>query len=132
MQFLEEELTLRDPQSYDYHCDPVEGVTGANDSVTYSINYRSSLNSIENFHVASGQLPQDVMHILFEGVLVMEMKLLLKQLMYLDKYFDLYTLNSRIAHFTYGRNEARNKPPKSFEETHVNGNSKLPLSGKFH
>lgn len=132
LQFLEEELTLRDTQSYDYHCNLVEGVTGPDDSITYGINYRSPLNSIHNFHVASGQLPQDVMHVLFEGVLIMEMKLLLRQFIYEDKYFDLHTLHSRIAYFTYGRNEARNKPPKTFNETHVNGNSKLPLSGKLH
>lgn len=63
---------MRDSQSYDYHCDLVEGVEGADDSVTYGINYRSPLNSIHNFHVASSQLPQDVMHVLFEGILITE------------------------------------------------------------
>ena len=107
----------------------MEGVTGAADSITYGINYRSTLNEIDYFHVASGQLPQDVMHVLFEGVLIMEMKLLLRKFVYEDKYFNLDTFNLRISHFIYGRVEARNKPPKTFEESHVNGKSKLPLSG---
>ncbi len=104
----------------------MEGVTGSNDSVTYGINYRSTLNVID---VASGQLPQDIMHVLFEGVLIMEMKLLLRKFIYEDKYFDLDTFNLRISHFIYGRVDARNKPPKTFEESRVNGESKLPLSG---
>ena len=100
LQFLEEELTLRDTQSYDYHCNLVERVTGPDDSVTYGINYRSPLNSIHNFHVASGQLPQDVMHILFEGVLIMEIKLLLRQFIYEDNTLicTLFTQESLISH----------------------------------
>ena len=33
---------------------------------------RSPLNSIEHFHVANSQIPQDFMHIVLEGVLPLE------------------------------------------------------------
>ena len=129
--FTEGELTLRDSTSYDYHCDLIEGVTGTSDSVTYGINYRSPLNQVSDFHVASGQLPQDLMHVLFEGVLIMEIKLMLQKFIGEDKFFSLHTFNVRVSNFVYGRVEARNKPPKRFEEVHVNGTSKLPLSGMY-
>lgn len=48
------------------------------DSTTYGINNQSVLNSIPNFHVANGQMPQDIMHILFEGVVPFEIKLMLQ------------------------------------------------------
>lgn len=90
----------------------------------------STLNKIQHFHVANGQLPQDVMHIIFEGVLPYETKLLLFTFIYDKKLFALKDLNDRIASFVYGRSEARNKPPKAFEEAHIKGpKKKLPLSG---
>ena len=41
------------------------------------------------------------MHVLFEGVVPLELKLLLHELMR-KKYFNLEVLNSRIQSFTYG------------------------------
>lgn len=68
------------------------------------------------------------MHILFEGVLQLEVRLMLGS--FLDKkLFTLDTLNDRVKNFVYGRMEASNKPPKSFEKAHFN--SRLHLSGMF-
>ena len=69
------------------------------------------------------------MHVLFEGMLPMETKLVLNSFIYEEGYFDLETLNGRMSYFAYGRIEARNKPPKVFEHTRLTGTSKLPLSG---
>ena len=69
LQFTEEGLLLRSPSNYDYHCSLLDGPLAAYESVTYGINYRSPLNEIEGFHSAGGQMAQDIMHVLFEGVL---------------------------------------------------------------
>ena len=61
------------------------------------------------FHVANHELPpQDIMHVLFEGVVPLELKLMVVR----NKCFDVKFLNSRIENFTYGKKEQRNKPPK--------------------
>ena len=104
-QFTEEQFLLRDPASYDYHCSLLDGTLATEDSTTYGINYRSPLNQITGFHVAKSQLPQDVMHILLEGVLNLEIKLLLNAFVSIKKYFTIDILNERIQNFTYGKAE---------------------------
>ena len=59
------------------------------DSITYGVNHRSVLNDIPDFHVADGQMPQDVMHVLLEGALQFEIKLMLKVFIFDKCYFDL-------------------------------------------
>lgn len=75
-QFTEEGLWLRTPANYDYHTSLLEGSHASADSTTYGIVNRSPLNEIDGFHVTNGTLPQDIMHILFEGVLPKEIKLM--------------------------------------------------------
>ena len=122
-------MHLRTPTSYDYQCSLLNGPLGSAELVTYGINYCSPLNEIDGFHAASGEMPQDIMHVLFEGVLHLELQLMLKHFIYNEHYFSLDTLNARIENFAYGRTESRNKPPKSFSPTNVAGQGKLPLSG---
>ena len=64
------------------------------DSTTYGVNSKSPLNDLLHFHVTNGQLPQDVMHIMFEGVLPLEIKLLLQYFIFDKSYFTLDMLNS--------------------------------------
>ena len=71
------------------------------------------------------------MHVLLEGILLLEMKLMLKVFIFDLHYFDLKTLNARLSSFVYGRNEGRTKPPKSFEMKNIVGDSNLSLSGEF-
>lgn len=122
-------MHLRTPINYDYHCSLLSGPLGAAESVTYGINYPSPLNKIDGFHVANGQLPQDIMHVLLEGVLHLEIRLMLRCFVQDEQYFSLDTFNSRIESFAYGKTESRTKPPKSLLTTHISGNGKLPLSG---
>jgi len=70
------------------------------------------LNNILEFHEANGQ---DVMHVMLEGALPLEIKLMLRVFIYDKKYFGLDLLNDRLDSFVYGRNEARTKPPKSLQ-----------------
>lgn len=97
--------------------------------MTYGINYCSPLIENNGFNAASGQMPQDIMHILFEGVLQKEIQLLLKCFICDEKFFSLDLLNVRIENFAYGRAERKNKPPKAFTSGHITGQGKLPLSG---
>lgn len=103
----------------------------SHDSTTYGLNYASPLNSINFYHVSSGQLPQDVMHTLLEGVLPKEIQLMLEEFVYVQKLLTLNTLNDRVAYFNYGRSENKSKPPKGFEVNHIRGTTKLPLSGNY-
>ena len=64
---------------------------------------------IDGFHAASGQMPQDVMHVLFEGVLHLEIHLMLKCFISEERLFSQDFLNSRIESFAYGRTDSRCK-----------------------
>ncbi len=79
------------------------------DSVTYGVNAVSPLNEIDNFHVVN-QLPQDIMHILLEGVIPYELVQKLTCFVVNRKYFTIDQLNDRIACFAYSNKEANNKP----------------------
>ena len=126
---METSFQLRDPVSYDHQCSCLEGDLGVYDSVTYGINCRSPLNRIRGFHVANNQLPQDIMHVILEGVLPLEVKLMLTFFIKHKKYFSIDCLNDRISNFIYGRSEAKNKPPKKFTTKTFSEEGKLRLSG---
>ena len=52
----------QNPSRYDNQCALLDGPLGSAESVTYGINYRSPLNKIDGYHVANGQMPQDIKH----------------------------------------------------------------------
>lgn len=89
----------------------------------------SPLNELDYFHVANGQLPQDIMHVIYEGVLPLEIRLLLSKIVNEEHLFTLDSLNERFSSFPYGRNEVKNKLPRRIEQRHLKGTNKLPLSG---
>ena len=123
---------MRNPVTHDNHCSLLDGPYSERDSTTYGVNRKSILNDILHFHVASGQMPQDLMHVILEGVLPLEMKLMFKTFIYEKHYFELSTLNERLESFSYGRSESRTKHPKLFERKNILGDSSLGLSGKLH
>lgn len=71
---------MRTPDTYDYHCSLLRGDLDKENSITYGIRCRSALNRINDFHVVD-HLPQDIMHVLFEGVVPYELSLLLTDLL---------------------------------------------------
>ena len=79
------------------------------DSTTYGITDKSILNDIDSFHVIN-QLPQDIMHVLLEGVVPHELQLMLYDYVIERKFFTLEKLNERIASFCYSFDEARDRP----------------------
>ena len=112
VQFKEDLFTLRTPAQHDYHCSLLNGPLAEFDSTTYGVNCNSPLNDIDNFHVANDQLPQDIMHVIFEGVMPLNVRLMLHRFVYEEGLFSLATLNDRLFNFPYGRSELRNKPSK--------------------
>lgn len=130
VQFLAKEFTLRTPQSYDYHCSLLDGPLCTEDSVTYGINYSSILNDIDNFHVVN-QLPQDIMHVLLEGVIPYELKLLLTHYIVQKKYFSCSQLNDRMQSFEYSNQEASDKPSPIKPSVFTSKNSTVSQTCEF-
>lgn len=89
---MAKEFISRTPESYDYHCSLLDGPLCAEDSVTYGVNYSSVLNDIDNFHVVDN-LPQDIMHVLLEGVIPYELTLMLTDFIVNRKFFSCVLLN---------------------------------------
>lgn len=100
---------MRTPESYDYHCSLLGGDLDKENSITYGIRCRSALNRINDFHVVD-HLPQDIMHVLFEGVVPYELSLLLTDFVNVCRYFTVDKLNDRMACFSYTNEEARDTP----------------------
>lgn len=96
-------------------------------STTYGVNRQSILNGVSYFDVCKC-FPEDVMHILLEGVVPYETKLLLKLLIE-DKCLTLNELNSRIESFDYGYMDRRNKPSPITRETMNMVDTKCKQSG---
>lgn len=121
---------MRDPVSHESHCSLLSGPLASEHSTTYGINEKSPLNEIKYFQLANFQMPQDIMHILLEGVLQLETKLMIKSFLE-DKLFTVDELNERIKYFSYGRTEAKTKPPKPFQKSSFDAESSLHLSCKL-
>lgn len=99
-------------------------------STTYGITRRSILTSVDYFDVCRC-LPEDIMHVLFEGVVPYEMKLLLKLLIDQRRIFTLKDLNQRIESFDLGYMNVKSKSsPISRDTINGLGDAKLKQSGK--
>ena len=105
-QFKEVDFIIRSPHSHKQHCLELEHNTNA--SKEYGINRNSCLNELRYnlngfkytltqfcdlvvcryFHVCDGGLVPDVMHDLLEGAMQYEVKLMLKKMFEIDKYFS--------------------------------------------
>ena len=104
---------LRTTASYTEQCKLVDldGGAGSDVSTTYGINGTSVLSRLTHFDPVLC-FPMDIMHVLFEGVVPLEISLLLEHLIDEKKYFTIDTLNSRLSTHQYGYSEADTKPTK--------------------
>ena len=103
-------FVLRNPDNYDYHCSLLNGALAEIDSVTYGVNYRSALNKLDDFDVCDGQLPQDMMHILLEGIVPYTMKAMLQSFICEKQLFTIDCINQKLLSFKFSRSESRDKP----------------------
>ena len=88
---LNDGFLLRTGHSYNYQVSLLNGPMAKENSITYGITCNSPLNQIDNFHVTNSQLPQDVMHVLLEGMLPLETKLMINSFL-ASGFFTLDTL----------------------------------------
>ena len=130
-QFRANQFIPRTKEAHEYHCSLLDGPLAGQDSTTYGVNFRSPLNELDNFNVVHN-LPQDIMHILFEGVVPYEISLMLKSFIQTSKYFSLETLNSRICSFTYTNFEARDIPTPVQDKILSNPKAIMAQSCKFY
>ena len=93
-QYREDMFVLHTPETYDYHCSLLSGHLAVADSVTYGVNFQSTLNSLDHFHVSNNQIPQDIMRILIEGAVSYTLTLILHSFIFDKKYFTLDILDN--------------------------------------
>ena len=108
-QFTAEECTPRTKAMHERLCGSLGGPAHKEVATTYGVNRNSILNDLSYFHVTSG-LPPDLMHDIFEGVAVIEIKCMLSVFVQVKNYFSLTTVNNRIQSFPYGYPDSTNKP----------------------
>lgn len=83
LQFVEAQFSLRSPEEHSRHCNILE-MEDLNEtdrqhfSLVFGVNRRSLLCTSCYFDVTSGALLPDVMHDFLEGVVPLELKLVLK------------------------------------------------------
>ena len=98
----DDHVEMRSRQSY------TENAMLGDASMT-GIKENSCLNSLKYFHVTEN-VCVDIMHDVLEGIAPLEVRLLLKHLVYEEKCFTLQELNNRIASYDYGYTNAKNRP----------------------
>ena len=93
---------------------------------TYGINRRSRLVDFPAFDLIN-QTPQDIMHVIFEGVAPMEIKLVLKKRI-LSGELELDAFNSALQSFPYSPLDIRDKPCPISVSTLAANDNKLKQS----
>ena len=89
---VDDECVLRNTQSHLQQCKLIEGSAGDHYSKIYGLNYRTCLLDIPSFSLFDGELPHDLIHDVFEGVLPVEAKLLLSSCISQGYFtFDYYS-----------------------------------------
>ena len=101
--FEEEDFLSRTLKRHLRQCDVMNQSTTLRDhhSTNYGITRRSILCDFKYFNVTK-QMPQDIMHILFEGATPYVIRHLLKHYIFTEKAFTLAQLNRRLREFNYG------------------------------
>lgn len=110
--FTADAFTLRSRTAHNAQCTRIE--TTPNDelrshySAVFGINRRSILCDFPFFDVTQN-LPQDVMHVLLEGVLPLELKAFIQYCIQ-ENLITIEVLNSRIKSFPYGYYQSKDIP----------------------
>lgn len=88
--------------------DNYEEDISAGDTTSSGVKFSPVLNKINYFHVTENY-SIDIAHDIFEGVAVVIMSFLLHHFIFVERFFDLDTLNHNIKFFDF--NTHQNKPP---------------------
>ncbi|XP_045210242.2 uncharacterized protein LOC123561730 [Mercenaria mercenaria] len=111
-QFHERLLIKRSKETYERACNELlqadtqhmRGILSTN----YGISQRSVASDFPNFDITK-MIPQDIMHVMFEGVGIYETKAVLTKLVE-EQYFNLNQLNAQIENFRYGFRDRASQP----------------------
>ena len=125
LKFSEDQFVLRTKDMYNRHAHLVHQDPTL--ATTYGIKRKSILNELSYFNVVEG-LDADIMHDQLEGVLPLQVKLMLKLFIHKDKYFTLEVVNSRIEKFNYRFSDSSNKPSPVKQQALAAGNDSASLS----
>lgn len=111
------------------YCTLIDGLDQSDHfSTKYGINRLSILDELPYFDLTLC-LPHDIMHVILEGVLPRNIRLLLYHCIVGEKYFTINHLNAVLLRFKYGEHEKFNSP-RPIDRERVTGNSdKLGQSG---
>ncbi|KAL4008313.1 hypothetical protein ACER0C_002165 [Sarotherodon galilaeus] len=93
---------------------------------TYGINRRSKLINFPAFNLIQ-QTPQDMMHVIFEGIAPLEIKCVLKHLVLMGE-LDLDLFNAALTGFPYSPVDIRDKPSVITYSTLASSDNKLKQS----
>ena len=99
-------------------------------STAYGVRQPSALNQCKFFHVVDG-LDLDIMHDQLEGVLPLEIKMLLQRYIQEDQIFTLVTVNERINNFEYGVVDRKNRPSPLKQQVLNTNSATISQTGKF-
>lgn len=94
----------------------------------YGVKRSSVLNQSRYFHVIDG-LDLDIMHDQLEGVLTLEIKMLLRKIIQFDQVLGLDDLNQRISTFNYGPVDQKNKPSPLKQQIFTSDSASISQSG---
>lgn len=97
-------------------------------STLYGVNRLSILDEIPHFDLTLC-LPHNIMHVILEGTLSRNCKLLLHHCVINKKYFTLNYLNKVFKDFKYGEHERTNAPRPIDRELLLSNSDKLGQSG---
>lgn len=119
MQFVEEEFQIRNKDLHKQHCDYLDhpGMSESEKdhySKVYGVNRTSILCEVPHFNVTE-QLPQDLMHVLLEGVFHIHVNELLKYLVDTLSFMTLAEINHRIMSHPYAYFEEKPAPLRNLD-----------------
>ncbi len=107
--FRETDFELRTDIEHKRQCELLTGPMQSHNSTSFGINRRSVLEELKNFSVVKN-LPHDIMHDLFEGIVPRERKCILVEFCIRSNFFSVKTFNQRLVNFDYGQLELGDKP----------------------
>ena len=119
MQFVEEEFQMRNKHQHIQHCQCIDqpGISESERdhySKVYGVNRTSILCELPYFDVTE-QLPQDLMHVLLEGVFHVHVNELLKYLVDALSFVTLANINHRIMSHPYAYFEEKPAPLRNLD-----------------
>lgn len=91
-------------------------------AIHFGINGPTELNKLSNFN-STGNVIFDPMHDLLEGIVQLEIKMVLNYYIFEKNYFTVDFLNQRIYSFRYGCIEIKNKPSANFTDEIIKSSS---------